>query len=40
MMLKYFVDVVLACAGVAIIVFTCLVVVTVIRNFIRSWRKQ
>ena len=40
MMLKYFVDVVLACAGVAIIVFTGLVVVTVIRNFIRSWRKQ
>ena len=40
MMLKYFVDVVLVCAGIAVIVFTGLTIVTVIRNFIKSWRKQ
>ena len=40
MMLKYFVDVVLVCAGIALIVFTGLVIVSVVRNFIKNWRDQ
>ena len=40
MMLKYFVDVVLVCAGIAAIVFTGLTIVTVVRNYIKSWRNQ
>ena len=40
MMLKYFVDVVLVCAGIAVIIFTGLTIVTVIRNFIKNWRDQ
>ena len=40
MMLKYFVDVVLVCAGIAVIVFTGLVIVTVVRNFIKNWRNE
>lgn len=38
MMLKYFVDVVLLCAGVAVIIFTGLTIVSVVRNFIKNWR--
>ena len=38
MMLKYFVDVVLVCVGIALIVFTGLTIVTVVRNFIKNWR--
>ena len=38
MMLKYFVDVVLVCAGIALIVFTGLVIVSVVRNYIKNWR--
>ena len=40
MMLKYFVDVVLVCAGIAVIIFTGLTIVTVVRNFIKSWRNH
>ena len=40
MMLKYFVDVVLLCAGIAVIIFTGLTIVTVVRNFIKSWRNN
>ena len=40
MMLKYFVDVVLICAGVAVIAVTGLFIVSMIRNFIRSWKDQ
>ena len=40
MMLKYFVDVVLVCAGIAVIVFTGLTIVTVVHNYIKSWRNQ
>ena len=40
MMLKYFVDVVLVCAGIALIVFTGLVIVTVVRNYIKNWRNN
>ena len=40
MMLKYFVDVVLVCACIAVIVFTGLTIVTVVRNFIKSWRNN
>ena len=40
MMLKYFVDVVLVCAGIALIVFTGLVIVTVVRNYIKNWRNH
>ena len=40
MMLKYFVDVVLLCAGIAVIIFTGLTIVTVVRNFIKNWRNQ
>lgn len=38
MTLKYFVDVVLVCAGIAVIVFTGLTIVTVVRNYIKNWR--
>ena len=40
MMLKYFVDVVLLCAGIAVIIFTGLTIVTVVRNFIKNWRND
>ena len=40
MILKYFVDVVLVCAGIAVIVFTGLTIITVVRNYIKSWRNQ
>ena len=40
MMLKYFVDVVLVCAGIAVIIFTGLTIVSVVRNFVRNWRDQ
>lgn len=40
MMLKYFIDVVLVCVGIAVIVFTGLIIVTVVRNYIKSWRNQ
>ena len=40
MMLKYFVDVVLVCAGIAVIAVTGLFVVSMFRNFIRNWRNQ
>ena len=40
MMLKYFVDVVLLCAGIAVIIFTGLTIVTVVRNFIKNWRNN
>ena len=40
MMLKYFVDVVLLCAGIAVIVFTGLTIVTVVRNVIKNWRNN
>ena len=40
MMLKYFVDVLLVCAGIALIVFTGLTIVTVVRNFIKNWRNN
>ena len=40
MMLKYFVDVVLVCAGIALIVFTGLVIVSVVRNYIKNWRNH
>ena len=40
MMLKYFVDVVLACAGIVVIVFTVSFLVSLVRNFVRNWRKQ
>ena len=40
MMLKYFVDVVLLCAGIAVIVFTGLTIVSVVRNFIKKWRNN
>ena len=40
MMLKYFVDVVLVCAGIALIVFTGLVIVSVVRNYIKNWRNN
>ena len=40
MMLKYFVDVVLVCAGLAVVVFTGLVIVTVVRNYIKNWRNH
>ena len=40
MMLKYFVDVVLVCAGIALIVFTGLVIVSVVRNYIKNWRNK
>ena len=37
MMLKYFVDVVLLCAGIAVIIFTGLPIVTGVRYFIKNW---
>lgn len=40
MMLKYFVDVVLLCAGIVVIVFTGLTIVSVVRNFIKNWRNN
>ena len=40
MMLKYFVDVVLVCAGVAVIMITGLFIVSVVRNFIKNWRNN
>ena len=40
MMLKYFVDVVLACAGVAVVVVTGLFIVSVVHNFIKNWRNN
>ena len=38
MILKYFVDVLLVCAGLAVVVFTGLVIVSVVRNYIKNWR--
>ena len=40
MMLKYFVDVVLLCAGIAVVVVTGLFIVSMVRNFIKNWRNQ
>ena len=40
MMLKYFVDVVLVCVGITVIVFTGLTIITVVRNFIKNWRNN
>lgn len=40
MMLKYFIDVVLICAGVVVIAFTVSFLVSLIRNFVRNWRNQ
>lgn len=40
MMLKYFVDVVLVCAGVVVIVFTVSFLVSLVRNYIKNWRNQ
>lgn len=40
MMLKYFVDVVLICAGVAVITITGLFIVSMVRNFIKNWRND
>ena len=40
MMLKYFVDVVLICAGIAVVMVTSLFVVSMVRNFVRNWRDQ
>ena len=40
MILKYFVDVVLVCAGIALIVFTGLTIVSVVRNIIKNWRNS
>ena len=40
MMLKYFVDVVLLCAGIAVVVITGLFIVSMIRNFIKNWRNN
>jgi len=40
MMLKYFVDVVLVCAGVAVVVVTGLFIVSMVRNFVKNWRDQ
>ena len=39
MMLKYFVDVVLICAGIAVVVVTGLFIVSMVRNFVKNWRK-
>lgn len=39
MMLKYFVDVALGCAGVVVVAITVLFLVSMIKNFIRNWRK-
>ena len=38
MMLKYFVDVVLVCACIAVVTVTGLFIVSVVRNFIKNWR--
>ena len=40
MMLKHFVDVVLICAGIAVVMVTSLFIVSMIRNFIKNWRDQ
>ena len=40
MILKYFVDVVLVCVGVAVVVFTGLFIVSMVRNFIKNWRNN
>ena len=40
MMLKYFVDVVLLCAGIAVVVVTGLFIVSMVRNFIKNWRNK
>ena len=40
MMLKYFVDVVLLCAGIAVVVVTGLFIVSMVRNFIKNWRNN
>ena len=40
MMLKYFVDVVLICAGIAVVVVTGLFIVSMVRNFIKNWRNN
>ena len=40
MMLKYFVDVVLVCAGIAVVVVTGLFIVSMVRNFIKNWRNN
>ena len=40
MMLKYFVDVVLFCAGLVVIAFTVSFFVSLVRNFIKSWRNR
>ena len=40
MMLKYFVDVVLVCAGIAVVVVTGLFIVSMVRNFIKNWRNK
>lgn len=40
MMLKYFVDVVLICAGVSVIVVTGLFIVSMVRNFVKNWRNN
>ena len=39
MMLKYFVDVVLVCACIAVVVITGLFIVSMVRNFVKNWRK-
>ena len=40
MMLKYFVDVVLICAGIAVVMVTGLFIVSMVRNFVKNWRDQ
>lgn len=40
MMLKYFVDVVLICAGIAVVVVTGLFIVSMVRNFVKNWRNN
>ena len=40
MTLKYFVDVVLICAGITAVVVTGLFIVFVVREYIKNWRND
>ena len=39
-MLKYFVDVVLVCACITMVMVTGLFIVSMVRNFVKNWRNN
>lgn len=40
MTLKYFVDVILICAGITVVVVTGLFIIFVVREYIKNWRND